>query len=159
MGEITLPGILVGFVIGSLLTGFFTPLGNDIYNWFKNKSISIFGKSTFSDKNLKEKILSLYKNIIEFLKERSNNEPQTDFNNFKESTNRHIKYFRETMNLYDKKFGSEIIFIRQEFLKRNIKSNRLNSFYEHPTNPLGIREIALGLVELASKLDVNIGHN
>lgn len=88
-----------------------------------------------------------------FLTERNNNEPQIDMDNFKEMTNNIIRYLKETMGLYDKKFGAEVAIIHQEYPKRNIKSAQLEALYKHPTNPLGIREVAFGLIELAGKLE------
>jgi hypothetical protein len=58
------------------------------------------------------------------------------------------------MNLYDTFFGPRVVEIREEYLKRGITSDRVEQFYVHPTNPLGIKELAYGLAELASKIDV-----
>ncbi len=150
-----LSSILIGVVLGALLTRIFSNLANDIYNYAKNKLISRFGKSKLTDSDLKKDTLTIYEEIMKFLKERQNNEPQSDFNNWKESTNNLLKYSRETMNLYDENFGAKVSTIRQEYLTRKIKSKRLEMFYEHPTNPLGIREVGYGLAELAGKLNVS----
>ena len=145
-------GIIIGMVLGGLLIGFFSAFGKDLYNSVKNKLISKYGKARLTDTDLKKETLTLYMHIMIFLRERAKNDPEIDFDNWKESTNNLIQYSRETMNLYDEEFGPRIVFIRQEYLKRGIKSDRLDRFHEHPTNPLGIREIAYGLAELAGKL-------
>lgn len=144
--------ILVGMILGGIITGFFLAFGKYLFNYIKNKVSSIFSKSKLTNENLKNKTLSLYEDIMGFLRERTSNEPQVNSNNWTESTNNLIKYSKETMNLYDENFGAKVEIIRQEYLKRGIKSDRLNQFYKHPTNPLGIREVGYGLTELAGKL-------
>ncbi len=146
-------GILIGIVVGALLGGFFSEFGSDMYNSAKDWLISNFGESELTGSKLKEETITLYRDIMEFLKQRKDNEPQIDLDNWEELTNNLIKYSSETMNLYHENFGSRVVIIRQEYLKGGIKSDRLDQYYTHPTNPLGIREVAYGLAELAGKLN------
>lgn len=145
-------GIVVGGVVVALLSGIFSALGSDIYNYGKDWYISNFVEPELTDSKLKEETITLFRDIMEFLRQREYNEPQIDFENWEESTNNLIEYSRETMNLYHENFGSRVAIIRQEYLKRGIKSDRLDQYYTHPTNPLGIKEVAYGLAELAGKL-------
>ena len=119
--------ILIGMVAVALLTGFFSAFGRDIYNYVKDWFISNFGESELTDSKLKGETITLYKDVMEFLKQRENNEPQIDFDNWEESTNNLIKYSSEMMDLYHENFGSRVAIIRQEYLKRGIKSDRLVS--------------------------------
>jgi len=149
-----LTGILIGMVAGALLTEFFYTAGSDTYHYTKDWLISKFGKSTLTNSKLKKETMTLYTDVMKFLRERQNNEPQVAFDNWEESTNNLIKYSTETTNLYHENFGSRVVIIRQEYLKRGIKSHRLDQYYTHPVNPLVIREVAYGLAELAGKLNI-----
>lgn len=141
--------MLVLAAVGIIFKEILINLGKDLYGILKSR----FRKSHKSDVDLKREIILLYKNIIEFLETRRRAEPQVDFKNFKISTQNRINYSSETMSFYDSNFGAKVIITREEFLRKGIRSNELEKFYRHPTNPLGIREVANGLAELAGKLE------
>lgn len=111
-----------------------------------------FVKPKLINATLRENTITLYKDIMEFLRQRDFNEPQIDFERWEESTNNLTRYYRETMNLYHENLGSRVAIIREEYLKRGITNERLEQFYLHPTNPLGIREVAYGLAELSGTI-------
>jgi hypothetical protein len=58
------------------------------------------------------------------------------------------------MSLYHENFGPRVVEIHEEYLKRGITSDSVEQFYTHPTNPLGIKELAYGIADLASKIEV-----
>jgi len=140
------------FVLGAFVWAVVTEFGTDVVRNLKDWWVAGSGGPKPIVSTLKEQTETLYEDIMNFVKEREANEPQIDYNKWEESTNALIKYSQETMGLYDVKFGSRVVAIREEYVKLGIKSDRLDQFYEHPTNPLGIREVALGLAELAAKL-------
>ncbi len=142
-------GVAVTVLLFLLMT-----VGTDFYVYTRDYTVSKFGESKLTDSKLKEETIILYTDIMQFLKERSINGPSIDFNNWDESTNNMMKYSTETKGLYQEKFGARVVMIREEYLKRGIKSERLNAYYEHPVNPLVIEEIAYGLAELASGLNI-----
>jgi len=141
------------FIFGILFTTFISNTGNDIYSYVKNKLISYFVKSKCTNSKLKNETIILHKDIMNFLKERNTDQPQTDFDNWKESTNNYLKYSSNTMNLYNEKFGWRVTVIRQEYIIRGIQNKNLDQYYTHATNPLGIEAIAYGLVDLVGKLN------
>ena len=146
--------ILISLLVGAMLGGFFTAFGEDMYYSLKDWVTTSFGKPKLTNATLREETITLYEDIMQFLGEREANVPSIDFNNWEESTNNLTKYYQETMNLYHGNFGPRVVEIREEYLKRGITNDRVEQFYTHPTNPLGIKELAYGLAELASKIEV-----
>lgn len=144
--------LIIGLILALFGWILFT-VGTDIYSYAKDKFISFFGKPKCTNSKLKKETIILYKDIMNFLKVRHAGQPQIDFDNWKESTNNHLKYSEETMNLYNEKFGWRVAVIRQEYLTRGIQNKNLDRFYTHAVNPLGIEEIAHGLADLAGKLN------
>lgn len=143
---------LVIFLLGSILYGVLREFGTDAYNNLRDWIISVSGEPELAVPTLKEQTITLYEDIMGFLKEREANEPPIDFDKWEESTNRRSQYFTETMGLYREKFGARVVAIREEYVRRGIKSDRLDLFYPEPVNIIGIREVAYGLAELAAKL-------
>lgn len=140
-------------LIGAFLGGLFSTFAKDVYQFLKKWAISHIGKPKLTKATLKERTITLFKDLMGFVSQRRDNEPQVDFDKWNESTNNLIRYSQETMNRYHADFGSRVVMIREEYLKRGITSDRVERFYTHPTNPLGIMELAYGLAELASKLE------
>lgn len=83
-------------------------------------------------------------------------EPRIDFNNFQESTNRMINYSQQTLNIYYKNYYGKVAALRDEFIKRNLKSKELNQFYKFPTNYIGLSQVGSSLSELTEKLYIKI---
>ncbi len=148
MTQELITGLILVFV-GWFLHIVVTP----IYSCGKDKLISLFGKPKYINSKLKEDTIILYKDIMNFLKVRDTSQPQIDFDNWKESTNNQLKYSQETMNLYNENFGLRVVVIRRDYLVRGIQNENLDRFYAHAVNPLGIKEIAYGLADLAGKLN------
>ncbi|MGV9142041.1 MAG: hypothetical protein ACOC1X_03795 [Promethearchaeota archaeon] len=148
--------VLAIIVVSAVIGGFLDEAVRDFYdeNFGDEKAevLELSEVSELSDKELKMETKKLFKNIYLFLREREANEPEIDFDNWEESTKRQIVYSRETMNLYKSNFHFEVISIREEYAKRNVTSETLDTYYRHPTNPIGIEQVAYGLVELANKL-------
>ena len=110
-------------------------------------------KEILKDEQLKTRTIEVSQSILKFIEERNRNEPQVDFDNWDQSTDNLIKYSGETLDLYNKVFASEVIFLRNEYAKRGITDDSLDMFYEYPTNTLGIREVGIRLGSLAYRLD------
>src|SRR2546422_3519340 len=60
-----------------------------------------------------------------------------------------LAQFREMMGEYSRLFGSRVIAMRNELATRGLQDPELELFYEHPTNPLGIRAVGERLGALA----------
>lgn len=147
--------ILISLLIGAMLGGFLQAFGEDMYHSLKDWVTSSFGKPKLTNATLKEQTITLYEDIVQFTGEREANRPQIEFDDWEESTENYTKYSQETMNLYHENFGPRVVETREEYLKRGITNDRVEQFYLHPTNPLGIHELAYGLAELASKIEVD----
>lgn len=140
-------------IISIILSSFFTKFGEDLYQSIRNWVTSQFGTPKLTNATLRQQTITLYEDIMGFLGEREANEPSIDFNNWEESTNNISRHYQETMNLYHENFGTRVVEIREEYLKRGITNEKVEMFYTHPTNPIGIHELAYGLAELASKIE------
>jgi len=145
--------ILISFCSGAFLVGFFEAFGDDLYHSVKNWVTSHFGTPKLTNATLRSQTITLYHDIVEFLRGRVANEPSVDFSNWEESTDNISRYSRETMYSYHENFGSRVVEIREEYLKRGLTSDKVEQLYTHPTNPLGIKELVYGLAELASKIE------
>jgi hypothetical protein len=89
---------------------------------------------------------------MDFVQDRQAKEPAFSFETFKESSNALIKYSQETQNYYAREFAGQISNLRDELLKRKLQDGELDSFYQHPTNYIGLRMLAMRLAALAEKL-------
>ena len=63
-----------------------------------------------------------------------------------------VKYYQETINLYSQKFGSRVVYTRNELAKRGLSDKILDENYENPVNYFGIRTVAERLGALAQQL-------
>ena len=133
--------LLIMFIV---LIGFSTAL-NSIDNINKH-----FSKS--SENLLTEKTFKLSNEILLFLKEREENEPNINFKNWENSTNEILFYSSETMNLYSVKFSSKVMLARDQFKEKGFTDSELDKFYEHPVNQIGIRIVGERLGLIANKL-------
>lgn len=59
---------------------------------------------------------------------------------------------RRFMADYDRQFGATVVRLHDELKKAGIEADRLEQFYDHPTNPLGIREVALALGAIGERI-------
>jgi hypothetical protein len=105
-----------------------------------------------SDAQLKAQALCVAKRLMDFVQERQAKEPAFKFETFDESSNALIKYSQETQNCYAREFAGQISNLRDELLKRKLQDRELDMFYQHPTNYIGLRMLAMRLAALAEKL-------
>ena len=133
----------------------FTDALRKIYKFFTDISAH-FQDRQLTDEQLNTVALDTARALMEFVSERQAAEPNIDFENWNESTQAQIKYSQETQNIYYRDFGGKIGHYRNEFLKRGLSDKDINMFYEHPTNYIGMRTVAMKLAELAYKLENGI---
>ena len=129
----------------------FTDALRKIYSFSKDV-YTHYQKRTLSDKQLKSQSISLAKDLMQFVIERQNNEPQIDFNDWDASTNAQIKYSTETQNIFYKDYAGKVSHLRDEFAKRGLKDKDLDMFYRNPTNYIGLRELASSIASLSEKI-------
>lgn len=113
-----------------------------------------FRGKRMSDAELKTQVMALAKRIMDFVQERQAHEPVFDFKVFQESSNALIKHSQQTQNYYAKEFASQVSNLRDELLKRKLQDRELDMFFEHPTNYIGLRTVAVRLATLAEKIRV-----
>jgi hypothetical protein len=102
---------------------------------------------------LKRKAIDLSVSILAFLAARQAGEPPLARpETWNQDVNADTKYLMETMALYSQRFGSEVIAVHDELAKMNLYDKELDAYYEHPTNPLGVRTVAEHLGALAEQL-------
>ena len=89
---------------------------------------------------------------MEVIQARQATEPAFDFEQFDRSTSSLIKHSQETNNIYCRDFAGISSNLRDEFHKRNLRDDELDRSYEHPTNYIGLRIVAMRLAALAEKI-------
>ena len=109
-------------------------------------------KEISEEEELRNRALELSESILRFVHERRQNEPQTDFHNWNEYIEASSKYSQETQSIFYTNFSSEVIYLRNEFLKRGIKDEEFEMFYKRPTNPIGLEIVGSRLGALAYQL-------
>ena len=107
---------------------------------------------SMSNQELRNEAIDVSREILEFLTDRKQKEPQVDFNNWDESTNNMLKYSSETPSLYMTEFGSKVVALRDEFKRRELSANELDMLCEHATNSIVIEMGAIKLGSLAYQL-------
>lgn len=110
------------------------------------------GKEPSENEQLIKNTEELATQIFEFHQDRGKNKPKDDPGNFWESANRSSAYMQESLSLYSIRFQSRVTDVREEYLKKGISNKDVDMYYKDPVNYIGIRELASGLNELASKL-------
>ena len=140
----------VGFVVG--LAKFLDAIKKIGGHWSDFK-VKWSGQKT-SDQNLKDESKEIAQKIMELVESRQAGEPHVDFNDFQNTTNRMIRHSQETQNLYAKDYAGKVHALRDEFLKRSLQNEDLDRFYQHPTNYLGLKALAIGLAALSEQLKV-----
>jgi hypothetical protein len=97
--------------------------------------------------------------LFEFLQDRASSEPSyPDFGEAKAWADKQRDLYRhsqETMTRYDRKFGAQVLRAFDGFAEREMVDSLDRHQFEHPTNPLGIREVAQQLGVLAGRLSEN----
>lgn len=91
--------------------------------------------------------------ILQFLTDRQAGEPPLPrANTWDQDTQALIRYMEQTVSLESQLFGSRIIAIHDELAKQGLRDGQLDSFYEHPTNPIGIRIVGERIGALAERI-------
>ncbi|TAL13914.1 hypothetical protein EPN95_04470 [Patescibacteria group bacterium] len=101
--------------------------------------------------SLKQRLQNLSTSILRFLLDRRDSplpRPETWDNDI----DRMLRLSAETRNLYSLSFGAQVIAARNELLKHGIIDKELDTYYEHPTNPIVMRIIGERLGALAESL-------
>ncbi len=144
-------GIIVVVVLA--INGLATLLESlrSIHSFFRD-IIAHFRGRRMSDAELKSQSISVAKSLMDFVQERQENEPVFKFEAFEESSDALTKHSRETQNYYTKEFAGKISNLRDELLKRKLQDRDLDMFYQHPTNYIGLRTVAMRLAAFGEKL-------
>lgn len=100
---------------------------------------------------LKTRALLLSSQILKFIGNRSNT-PLPKSETWAADTRRMLDFLDETMNLYSIQFASKVISIRNELAENGFEDRELNSNYERPTNPIGVRIVGERIGALAERL-------
>jgi len=102
---------------------------------------------------LKERAIRLSADILSFLTQRQAGEPPLPRREtWDQDVQAEIRYMQQTMALYSQTFAAKVIAMRDELARKGITDKELDAFYEHPTNPIGIRIVAEHLGALAERL-------
>ncbi len=110
-------------------------------------------KAITPESTLKQRAATLSVDILNFLVQRNSNEPSLPRpETWGQDTDRMLRYFKGTMDLYSKQFGARVIAIRNQFAQQGLTDKELDQFYEHPTNPIGIRIVGERIGALAEQL-------
>lgn len=105
-----------------------------------------------TDAQLRDKSLETARSLIEFAELRRASEPQIDFNNFRESSNRQSQHVMATQDQYAARFYGQVAMLRAEFKKRGKSDADLDHLYQYPTNYLGLRAVAQALGAFGEQL-------
>lgn len=103
--------------------------------------------------SLKERAVHLSADILSFLTQRRAGEPPLPKREtWDQDVQASIRYSQQTMSIYSETFGAKVIAIHDELASKGITDKELDSFYEHPTNPIGIRIVGEHIGALAERL-------
>ena len=114
-----------------------------------------FPKFHLTNEQLRTQALDLSDIIMDFVRDRQNNEPQiinNNDNNWNATTQEFIQYYNETINLYIQRYASRVNSCYSEFKKRKITDEELERLKGYPVNYIGIRMVAIGLGTLGRNL-------
>jgi len=104
--------------------------------------------------NLKQVCQQLSQDILQFLIDRHWLKPDLapTRKKWRKQSSDHTRHIQETVALYHQRFGSRVVSVYETLKKQGYSDKRIDSLYEHPTNELGIRELAQCLGALAERL-------
>ena len=106
----------------------------------------------WSDRQLSNEVSSLASDLISFSGSRFNIPQQLPGEEWSQYSQRIVEQGVETQTLYSLKYSGRVIYDRQEFARHGLIDKELDMYYEHPTNPLGIRKVGERLAYLAEEL-------
>ena len=103
---------------------------------------------------LKERAIRLSADILAFLTQRQVDEPPIPRNRATYDSDMHAfdRYSEHTMSIYSQMFARQVISIHAELARKGISDEQFDTFYERPTNPIGVRIVAEHLGALAERL-------
>lgn len=102
---------------------------------------------------IRNRALALSGEILRFLTERLGSEPSPPHpGTWERDTDSMMRYSGQTMRLFSEKFGAKIIAMRNALAQKGLTDKELDSHYEHPTNPIGIRIVGERLGALAHQM-------
>jgi hypothetical protein len=103
---------------------------------------------------LKLRVSTLSAEILAFLADRERHGPpiMPRKDHWTEDTAIIIGYFEETMRLYSQRFAARVIAARNELAEQGLRDEELDRFYDHPTNPIGVRMVGERIGALAERL-------
>jgi len=103
--------------------------------------------------NLKKRGLILSSEILRYLGDREKAAPPLPRREtWQEDTDKIIRYFQETMSIYSQKFAGRVLAIHNEFAELGLRTEELDRFYEHPTNPLGVKAVGEQIGALSERI-------
>jgi len=103
--------------------------------------------------SLKERIVRLSADILSFLTQRQAGEPPLPRREtWNQDVQDDIRYMQQTMAIYSQTYAPKVIAFHDELASKGLTDNELDSFYQNPTNPTGIRIVAEHLGALAERL-------
>jgi hypothetical protein len=103
--------------------------------------------------SLKERAIHLSADILSFLTQRLASEPPLPRREtWEQDMQMEANYFKQTMAIYSQTFGAKVIAIHNELASKGITDRELDSSYENPINPNGIRTVAERIGALAERL-------
>ena len=102
---------------------------------------------------LKNRALALSKEILGFLLDRQRLEPSMPrSDSWANDTEKIVRYSTDTNGLFSRNYGAKVIAVRNEFAARGIADPELDSFYEHPTNMIGMRIVGERIGALGERI-------
>jgi hypothetical protein len=141
---------VVGFVVGLAK---FLDAAKKIQGHWRDLKAKLSGRK-IADQKLKGESEKLAREIISLVSDRQSTEPQFDFKDFHNSADKSSRHSQETQNIYAVNFAAKVHDLRDEFLKRELKNKDVDMFYQHPTNYLGLRALAVGMATLSEKVKI-----
>jgi hypothetical protein len=123
-----------------------------------------------SDSRLRKELEDVARTLVEYLGERERANPtRTNWPppHYETETERHeawvketrriTEYYQQTMARYFTDFAPRVARVRDELLRRGLWPQGLDSLYKHPTNPLGLQELSLRLMEQRESVGRDLG--
>jgi len=105
--------------------------------------------------SLRQRTLALSNEIEKFMANRERGEPKIVMGTseeFRKSGERGVEYSNETVRLYRTRFTGEVNAIIAELKFAGVDISYVEPYAQHPTNPLGVKIVAIQLATLAGGL-------
>lgn len=104
--------------------------------------------------SLKARATYLSQDILRFARERQEEDPRPipRAESWATDTEKMIRYSAQTQALYSERYAVKVRALRDDLDALGIRDRELDSYYEHPTNILGLRALGERLGALAERL-------